>query len=155
MKRIEKNNDLLCNLTEQNMELEPARKRRRKGGTQFKSIQEHAKTLYSVINRGWTCNCAKHQANLRLDDRLRDVETNDAHKAVDNNLVESPVQFQVLFSVHAQPLSADAEWMWQETEIRVLGNNEIEVTKSIQQKAKRSSKKTRIQFFYPPLKQME
>jgi len=52
MKRIEKNNDLLANLTDQNMELEPARKRRRRAGPQFKSIQEHAANLYSVINKG-------------------------------------------------------------------------------------------------------
>lgn len=130
MKRIEKNNDLLANLTEQNMELEPARKRRRRGGPQFKSIQEHAKTLYSVINRGWTCNCTRpHQANLRLDDRLKDVDADDVRTSATNDSDPSPVQFKVMFSVETTTLPTDATWLWQETEIRVLENEEIEVVK--------------------------
>ncbi|MCJ1387909.1 hypothetical protein MMC18_000752 [Xylographa bjoerkii] len=131
MKRIEKNNDLLANLTEQNMELEPARKRRRRGGQQFKSIQEHARKLYSVINRGWTCDCAgPHQANLRLDDRLKDVENSDINGSLYNGPDEPSVQFKVMFSVDPVSLSSEAGGVWQETEIRVLNENEVEVLNS-------------------------
>ena len=131
MKRIEKNNDLLANLTEQNMELEPARKRRRRGGPHFKSIQGHARNLYSVINRGWTCNCAEpHQANLRLDDRLKDSEITDFTESLDNGRENVPVQFKVMFSVNTVSLSSETASIWQETEIRVLNENEAQVLDS-------------------------
>ncbi|MCJ1381879.1 hypothetical protein MMC17_004991 [Xylographa soralifera] len=131
MKRIEKNNDLLANLTEQNMELEPARKRRRRGGPHFRSIQEHARNLYSVINKGWTCNCAEpHQANLRLDDRLKDMEINDTNKSLDNGPGNLSVQFKVMFSVNTVSLSSETAGIWQETEIRVLNENEVQVLDS-------------------------
>ena len=131
MKRIEKNNDLLANLTEQNMDLEPARKRRRRGGSHFKSIQEHARNLYSVINRGWTCNCTvPHQANLRLDDRLQDLEIIDINKSLNGTLEDFSVQFKVMFSVNTVSLPSETTSIWQETEIRVLGENEVQVVDS-------------------------
>ena len=121
MKRIEKNNDLLANLTDQNIELEPSRKRRRRSGLQFKNIQEHAANLYSVINKGWTCECTMaHQANLRLDDRLPDLEHDSAPDFTQEVASISPVQFKVLFSIDGKPLSSNFPHLWQETEIRVL-----------------------------------
>ena len=127
MKRIEKNNDLLANLTDQNMELEPARKRRRRSGLQFKSIQEHAANLYSVISEGWTCKCTMaHQANLRLDDRLSDPEPDPTQDFTHEISTASPIQFKVLFSIDGKPLSSDLSHLWQETEIRVLQEREQE-----------------------------
>ena len=123
MKRIEKNNDMLASLTEQNMELEPSRKRRRRAGPQFKSIQQHAQNLYSVINRGLSCNCSKpHQANLRLDDRLADGDDHDGNRSREPHLETPIVQFNVLFSVECK---SSLQGVWQETEIRILDNEEM------------------------------
>jgi len=127
MKRIEKNNDLLANLTDQNIELEPARKRRRRSGLQFKSIQGHASSLYSVINKGWTCECTMaHQANLHLDDRLSDSEPDPTQGSTQEVATASPVQFKVLFSIDGKPLSSNLSHLWQETEIRVFQEREQE-----------------------------
>lgn len=127
MKRIEKNNDLLANLTDQNMELEPTRKRRRRSGLQFKGIQRHASSLYSVINKGWTCECTMaHQANLHLDDRLSDSEPDPTQGSTQDVATASPVQFKVLFSIDGKPLSSNLSHLWQETEIRVFQEREQE-----------------------------
>ena len=131
MKRIEKNNNLLANLTEQNMELEPARKRRRRGGPLFKSIQEHARDVYSVISRGWTCDCAgPHQANLGLDDRLKDLEISRINESLGDGPENFSVQFKVMFSVNTVSLSSETVSIWQETEIRVLNEKEVQVVDS-------------------------
>ncbi|MCJ1471574.1 hypothetical protein MMC13_000214 [Lambiella insularis] len=128
MKRIEKNNDILTNLTEQNMELEPARKRRRRGGPEFKSIQKQAKNLYSFINNGWTCNCTKpHQANLRLNDRLKISQSEGSYGSAANDPELSTVFFNVMFSVDNKAPSFESTSLWQETEIHVLENDEIEI----------------------------
>lgn len=121
MTRIEKNNDILANLTDQNIELEPARKRRRRpSGLQFKTIQEHAKNLYSVISKGWTsCECGRsHQANLHLDPRLPDEDA-DLLEASHVKLSQSS-NFKVVFSIEGKSHSPSISWSWQETEIRFL-----------------------------------
>ncbi|MCJ1415193.1 hypothetical protein MMC32_001524 [Xylographa parallela] len=91
-----------------NMELEPARKRRRRGGPLFKSTQEHARDLYSVISRGWTCDCAgPHQANLGLDDRLKDLEISHINESLGDGPGNFSVQFKVMFSVNTVSLSSE------------------------------------------------
>ena len=122
MKRIEKNNDLLAKLTDRNIELEPARKRRARPTQQFRSIQDHAGNLYNVIRRGWKCDCGgPHNANLQLDARLSENETPTISLQQGREIHKSgPVQFKVLFSVSNDPSSKVAPVSWQETEIRLL-----------------------------------
>ena len=125
MKRIEKNNDILANLTDQNIELEPIRKRRRLPAQKFKTIQAHAGSLYSLIKRGWTCDCGSpHDANLQLDARLLDDTRHGLEANLDN------VQFRVLFSVNHRSRSEAILWSWLETEIRLLDRQSQGLTKS-------------------------
>ena len=121
MKRIEKSNDMLANLTDQNLSLEPARQRRRRPAQDFLAIQEHARRLYDVINRGWKCKCdSPNHAGLRLDARLF-----GSHLALQEQGWSQPecVQFKVIFSTKTHGGDSDsksmAAWSWQETEIRL------------------------------------
>ncbi|KAL9122471.1 MAG: hypothetical protein Q9187_000981 [Circinaria calcarea] len=122
MKRIEKNNDILAKLTDRNLELEPARKRRSRPIHQFRSIQDHAGNLYNLIKRGWKCDCGgPHNANLQLDARLSDNETHTLSQHRGREVHSTGlVQFKVVFSVSNSPSSKAAPVSWQETEIRLL-----------------------------------
>ena len=116
MRKIKDGNDLLANLTDQNIELEPSRKRRRRSNVQFEAIQEHARNLYNVINRSCTCN-QLHRANLRLDARIFDDES--VQSSVDAEQAAN-VRFQVVFLLKNPQWPFDSSLLWQETEIRLL-----------------------------------
>ena len=125
MRRIEKNNDLLAKLTDRNIELEPARKRRARPTQQFRNIQDHAASLYNVIRRGWKCDCGgPHNANLQLDARLSDNETPTSSLHQGREIPSSgSVHFKVVFSVSNGLGSNAAPVSWQETEIRLLDHS--------------------------------
>ena len=116
MRRIREDNDMLANLTSQNIELEPLRRRGRRPATDhLNSIQKQAKKLYNVIEKCWQCQCSTvHRADLRLDSRLAN-DLNNMDQAEDTGLMN----FAVVFSVENHG-SLNPVWMSQETEIRVL-----------------------------------
>ena len=91
---------MLANLTAQNLELEPLRAR--KGQHTAKSltnIQSHARNLYSVISRGWTCQCrASHNAHLRLESRLSQPEISRSGHEVES----ASVNFSVVFTTDSE-----------------------------------------------------
>ena len=122
---IEKNNDLLASLTDQNTELEPVRKRRRRPIQHFRAIHEHARNLYKVIERSWTCDCGGlHNANLRLDARLSALDTPfiKAIPSQGESVLES-VHFKVIFPVNRCEPLMNGPCLWRETEIRLLDRN--------------------------------
>jgi hypothetical protein len=109
---------MLSNLTSQNLELEPLRVPQSQcSAKHLKTIQEHAKNLYDLINQGWTCRCREsHRAHLRLDSRL--FET-----VAEGKLDSSAVNFGVVFSTDDES-TGPILWSWQETEIRLFENSE-------------------------------
>lgn len=131
IERIKYNNDILANLTSQNLELEPLRScQRRPASNLFKLVQNHARSLYSVIEKSWHCQClSTHSANLRLDARIIDeVAVHEQLSMTANN-----VRFGVVFSsdsTSAQTLP----WSWQETEIQPLSiKDDLEPQDSVEE----------------------
>ena len=111
--RVQRNNDMLSNLTSQNLELEPLRAHRNQNlSKHLKKVQKQAKNLYNVINTGWTCHCRDpHKAHLRLDSRLSDTEECKAEP--------TSLRFAVVFSRDSRP-DQQIPWCWQETEIQLI-----------------------------------
>lgn len=119
IERIRYNNETLATLTSQNIELEPLRLHQRcPVSNHLKAVQHHARSLYSVIEQSWQCQCSTtHRANLCLDARLGDdvaLQTLERPKSPGED-----VNFDVVFSSHntsTRPLP----WSWRETTIRLV-----------------------------------
>ena len=112
--RVQRNNDMLSNLTSQNLELEPLRADRTQIlSKHLRKVQRQAKNLYNVINTGWTCQCSDpHKAHLRLDSRISGIE-----KECEDG--PASLRFAVVFSRDTMP-NQRSPWYWQETEIQLI-----------------------------------
>ena len=122
MERIGKNNTALAELTNNSRLLEPSRRSRRFPSKQFRSIQQHANNVYTLIKRRWTCNCGTpHDANLHLNPRLSGLEKLPA-PSLDHRHVrpQDSINFKVAFSISTVTTDTATSWSWQETEIRAL-----------------------------------
>ena len=114
---IERNNNMLANLTEQNIDAEPRRKRRRLG-VHFKHIQQYAKDLYRALERHCKRSDPRH-INLQLDPRIYE----EKHGSVQ----EEDMLFRVAFLL--RPSRDDQKTVpqsarWQETEIRLFDSSD-------------------------------
>ncbi|KAH6681496.1 hypothetical protein B0J14DRAFT_530012 [Halenospora varia] len=70
VKRIEKDNDTLANLTGQSLRLEPTRQRRTLRTPEFELIRSQADSLHRVLKKNICCSCqTPHNVNLRLEAR--------------------------------------------------------------------------------------
>ena len=69
LSKITRNNDILASLTEQNVQAEPSRRRRRKSRAELQDLQHQARCLYDSLDM--QCNCDYyHRTELRLNTRL-------------------------------------------------------------------------------------
>ena len=117
--RIRYNNSTLATLTSQNIELEPLRLDQRcPVSNHLKSVQHHARSLYSVIEKSWQCQCSTtHSANLCLDARLVDDIALQTHERLITPAEE--MNFNIIFSsdrTSTRPLP----WSWRETKIKLV-----------------------------------
>jgi hypothetical protein len=115
MKRIEKDNDTLANLTGQSLRLEPTRLRRSNRTTDFDRIRSQADSLYRVLKKNWCCSCqTPHNASLRLEAR-----TSGNSGSFDTE--SERMRFRMLFSFDIDPSFAHSvPWQPKETEIEPL-----------------------------------
>ncbi|KAH8663385.1 hypothetical protein BGZ60DRAFT_529662 [Tricladium varicosporioides] len=78
VKRIEKDNDTLANLTGQSLRLEPTRQRRNLRTPEFELIRLQAESLYRVLKKNICCSCqTPHNVNLRLEARTSSVNNGE------------------------------------------------------------------------------
>ncbi|UNI16894.1 hypothetical protein JDV02_003284 [Purpureocillium takamizusanense] len=107
----------LENLTDRNMELEPAR-RLRSQGRFFMLVREMSKSIYHAIRYGLDCSCG-HDVGLRLESRTADfIPTDDDEKIMSDTAFKLALSYS---SSHEYPeLAAWGEnaRIWEE--IRVL-----------------------------------
>lgn len=95
LQRLDKNNELLDNLTKTSVEFEPLRQERSRGSTYkaLKIICDHAQNLYEALKSGWSCSCKSvHRASLRLETRSQAM----ARMEIENDFKN--IQFGVHFS---------------------------------------------------------
>jgi hypothetical protein len=113
MKRVDKDNGILANLTHQSLRLEPARQRRTtRGVPEFDRIRSQAESLYRVLKKNLCCSCNNsHHANLRLEARI----------SPDNPDVGNKLRFRMVFSFDTtDPAGSQVLWKLRETEIETL-----------------------------------
>lgn len=123
MKRIEKDNDTLANLTGQSLRLEPTRLRRTHQATNFNHVRTQAISLYNVLETNWCCSCeVPHNAILRLEAR-----TSGTRKP--SNAELKKLRFNMVFSFDVSEAGAHSlPWKSKETEIEPLeDDNEDEI----------------------------
>jgi hypothetical protein len=115
MKRIEKDNDTLANLTGQSLRLEPTRLRRTHQATNFNLVRNQAMSLYNVLETNWCCSCAMpHNAILRLEAR-----TSGTRKP--SSAEFEKLRFKIIFSFDVFDAGAHSlPWKSKETEIEPL-----------------------------------
>ncbi|KAL8689787.1 MAG: hypothetical protein Q9218_004618 [Villophora microphyllina] len=103
LSRITRDNQNLRDLTNDSLQFEPLRARRRSSQKTFKEIRDHAACLHSILKSALSCSCPlAHHANLQLERRSW----------------TQPPCFRVAFSVASAELSST----WHDTEIKVLGS---------------------------------
>ena len=95
--------------TNQNMELEPSRQKRKRSGQHFKTVQKQAKNLYEAILSSWSCECNGHCVNLGLESRTENIISADADS----------IRFKVVFSYESEDPVPIGQ-AWQEAEFRPL-----------------------------------
>lgn len=119
--KIRENNTLLERLINQDKELLPERKRRKRSGPRFNEIRGHAANLYRGLARSWTCDCGvSHCTSLRLDARLPGIWASDQGSLAKAS-EETLVGFKVIFWFETEIASnKNFPWLRQEAEIRVL-----------------------------------
>lgn len=112
MKRIEKDNDTLANLTGQSIRLEPTRNRRKSPTTDFDRIRTQAESLYRVLSKIICSSCqTPHNARLRLEARTQfeDIET------------DKKMRFRMIFGFDTSPSEGiPTPWKPREMEIESL-----------------------------------
>ena len=108
LSRMDRDNRNLKTLTQDSLDLEPARISRRKGSEPFRKIRDCAKSLHRALRHGWSCACdSPHSANLQLE--MRDSE--------------STPSFRILFpSVETMSLDSTNMMSWHETEFRLVSD---------------------------------
>ena len=118
MVRIRQDNQTLSRLTKQSLRLEVSRVKKYRHVPDFKGVRYCAKSVFDTLSSGWKCSCqGPHTANLRLESRIEDVES-DPEK--DGLAMEQP-RFRIVFSYsHASLVSASTPWSWEEADIRLL-----------------------------------
>jgi hypothetical protein len=115
---IKQDNQTLIRLTKQSLRLEGPRARRCRRAPDFKGVRDCAKSVYTILRSGWRCSCSgSHAANLRLESRTEDEESDSDHE---ESTVKRP-RFRVVFSYsHGNPVSSTAPWSWEEADIRLI-----------------------------------
>ncbi|TVY82094.1 hypothetical protein LSUE1_G006698, partial [Lachnellula suecica] len=107
MKRIEKDNDTLANLTGQSLRLEPTRQRRSNRISDFEGVRIQAKSLYRVLKKNLCCTCSiPHNVNLRLE----------ARTSAEDGEAGTKLRFRMVFSFDA-PHTSPIPWKPRETDI--------------------------------------
>jgi hypothetical protein len=121
--KIRENNTLLERLMNQDKELFPDGKRKKRSDPVFNEIRGHAASLYRGLARSWTCNCTvAHCTNLRLDARLPGLWATDQGSFTEAS-EETLVGFKVNFLFETEIRSGkNLPWLWQEGEIRVVSH---------------------------------
>jgi hypothetical protein len=112
MKRMEKDNVTLANLTGQSIRLEPTRLRRTqsRSTTDFDRVRAQAESLYRVLKKNWCCSCRiPHNASLRLEARTSqpDIESGG-------------MRFRMVFSFDAGHTGNVVPWKPRQTEIEPI-----------------------------------
>lgn len=111
MKRIEKDNDTLANLTGQSLRLEPTRQRRNNRTSDFDRVRTQAESLYRVIKKNLCCSCeVAHNANLRLEARTSPEDVEAGKK----------LRFRMVFDCGTPHATSPVPWNPRETEIEPL-----------------------------------
>ena len=110
MKRLEKGNDTLANLTGQSLRLEPTRLRRNNRTTDFAQVRIQAESLYRGLRLNWCCTCKiPHTAILRLEARTSGI-------AEDSE--PGRIRFRMVFSFDVQDIPHSVlPWKSKETHI--------------------------------------
>lgn len=109
MKRIEKDNDTLANLTGQSLRLEPTRQKRNNPTPEFERVRMQAESLYRVLKKNLCCSCqSPHNASLRLESRTSSQKTGEG----------TTLRFKIVFSLDiSYPAGKAIAWKRRETEI--------------------------------------
>lgn len=102
----------------QDKELLPDRKRKKRSGPQYNEIRRHADLLYRGLARSWTCDCeVAHFTHLRLDARIPGLWATDQ-----GSFKVALIAFQVIFRFEIT--KKKLPWLRQEVEIRVVNHEE-------------------------------
>ncbi|EPE36148.1 hypothetical protein GLAREA_05486 [Glarea lozoyensis ATCC 20868] len=112
MRRVDKDNGILANLTHQSLRLEPVRQRRMtRGVAEFDRIRSQAESLYRGLKKNLCCTCqTPHHANLRLEARTSPNREGDVGK----------LRFRMIFSYDGFNTSESQAWKLREADIEAL-----------------------------------
>ncbi|KAF2006150.1 hypothetical protein P154DRAFT_529843 [Amniculicola lignicola CBS 123094] len=135
MTRLRNANSALYRMTTQTISLQSLQtssKQQRHAIPKFSAINDRAHGFYSVLSSGWKCSChADHSVNLRLEQRMEHVTSDDSSDDGENEAMEDP--FRVLFSYsdhHTKPLTqpspviASKPWSWEEADVHMTINTQ-------------------------------